>query len=134
MKEIYYRMFYYVHKKMNREECSTKIVLINAITCAFLLSFMILMVIGSVVFILKWYCGIQCIDLTLNMVYLISAVLFFINCIIFLRKKRYATIIETYNLEDEIATKKKSNLYFSLFLLLTFSLPIVGFIYLFAIK
>ena len=134
MREFYYRMFYYVQKRMNGKDCGEKVVLINAITCAFLLSFMILMVVGSAFFILKWYCGIHNVDLTLNMIYLISAILFFLNCIIFLRKKRYVKIIEKYDQESETISKKKSIIYFGLFLFMVFSLPIVGFIYLLVIK
>ena len=107
--------------------------LLSSIFTIFLLSFMNLMLLASAVFVLRWYIGCD-MSLDVKMALLFLAVLYIINGCVFLPNKRYAKIMEKYAPKEESVLKQESIIYISTFVVLLFSLVIVGFIYLVAIK
>ena len=133
MNKYYCKMFFYVNRKIRGNEVTDEALLLSSILTVFLLSFMNLMLVISVVFVLKWYFGFD-INIKIEIAYIVLAIMFVINGCIFLPKKRYAKIMKEYAPKEKSALRKESIIYISAYVILLFSLVIVGFIYLLVIK
>ena len=78
-------MFFYVNRKIRGNEVTDEALLLSSILTVFLLSFMNLMLVISVVFVLKWYIGYD-ISINVKIAYMVLAIIYMINgCVFFLR-------------------------------------------------
>lgn len=124
---LFYSLFVRVGKQYGGEEHP----LGPAILAALLLSIMSFSLVMSVLFVINYWCDVKIIHHTHDyLFYGITVVLMAMNFFLFIHKKRYLTIMESYNGLDEKEKKKKTLPWFLLFVLNILSLPIVGYIYL----
>lgn len=133
MNKYYYKMFFYINRKIRGDEATDEALLLSSIFAVFLLSFMNSMLVVSAVFVMKWYFGYN-ISIDVKMAFMVLTVLCMINGCVFLLKKRYAKIMKEYAPKEECILRKESIIYISAYVILLFSLVIVGFIYLLVIK
>ena len=125
---LFYSLFVRVGKQYGGEEHP----LGPAILAALLLSLMSFNLVMSVLFVINYWCDVKIIHHTHEwFLYGVAVALMIINYFLFIHKRRYLTIMESYKSLDVKEKKKKTLLWFLLFVLSTLSLPIVGFIYIY---
>ena len=106
-----------------------------AILAALLLSVMSFIMVMSVLFVINYWFDVKIIHHTHDwLLYGVAIALMIIHYFLFIHKRHYLTIMESYKSLDEKEKKKKTLPWFLIFVLNSLSLPIVGFIYILFIQ
>ena len=128
---LFYSIFVRVGKQYGGEEHP----LGPAILSALLFSVMSINMVMSFMFVLKyWFRVSQFMVFPTWLFYVIVALIMLLNYFLFVFRKRYLKVAERFKSLDERGKKKTTRPWFLLFVLKSFSLLIVGYIYLLFIQ
>ena len=123
---LFYSIFVRVGKQYGGEEHP----LGPAILSALLFSVMSINMVMSFMFVLKyWFRVSQFMVFPTWLFYVIFALMMLLNYFLFVFRKRYLKVAERFKSLDERGKKKTTRPWFLLFVLKSFFLPIVGYIY-----
>lgn len=129
------KLFYSIFVRVGKQYGGTESPLIPALLTTLLLSVTSFQIVLSVVFVLHYWCDVSVLPFLPNwLFYGIGGVLMIVNYFLFIHKKLYMAIIDDCKGLNDINRKKETLPYYLCFLLASFSLVIVGFIYLFFLK
>lgn len=130
MREILDTLYYLVFVRVGKQYGGEEHPLGPAILVTLLLSVMLISMVLSFVFVLNYWFGVlQFMFFPTWLFYVIVALIILLSYYLFVFRNRYLKVAKRFKSLDE-RTKKKATLpRFLLFVLNTFSLPIVGYIY-----
>lgn len=131
LNKLFYSIFVRVGKQYGGEEYP----LITALLTTLLLSVTSFSLLLSALFVINYWFDISVFPFFPNWLYYgIVSVLMLLYYFLFIHKKRYLSILSDYKEMDGLSRRKKTLSYFLFFLFASFSLVIVGFVYLFFLK
>ena len=131
MKNCIDKLFYSIYIRVGKQYGETEFTISPAILATILLSIMSLSIVISIVFVLKyWFEILHFTVFPTWLFYSIAVLILVLYYFLFVFRKRYMKIDEKFKSLDGMKRKKETLPWFLLFLFFSFSLPIVGYIYL----